>query len=1125
MKKLYEINELINRATAAGLKGWETSDKYRESISSRLTMSLLSEKDKRLLELNFLRSLMSTSDGVMNYSSTVPLKSFFHKKKRDKVVLYEILSLVVMEDGSIVKEVRTMQYCKAFGSNLLSWKVKEDYGDYEIRHLPNNELIVVAALSNKDSLAATRELVLNGYEDWEYLPSSNAQTRTNSAWFCKKMVGSENFMNSITNGRWNRIKGNTVKVAKIAKYFGLIYTSTNEVRIGRPIATKFINGAFLIKSDRTKHELADGDTICSASFAEELATKMYGKDSPEVKAVRMGFGIQIRIGAQVKGMLYAIPDKLWNTRFKGYDLILTGSTLKVGGPNDLPKELDHGIIHVANVFDTDKQDKDLTFMFTQNMLNSNNSYNDAKAIVDKHIGYELKDMLNALENQTAFMKYFNVLSSEGIDLQEALKAIVGNYPNALKDELVFRSAKNQFKFRLDQLKEGKLRGCFLRCLLTDPSVWFLGEYNGEEIIYDENSIKECLIQPGQIFSRTKGKRLLMARSPSNVDGQMVPVDNIRYNIDDRVTINGVAVLTSELFGTDSKLANFSFLCGYDDTRFLLAGADTDGDTEKEMILVPGEDLIKEFKGDEEAISKYVGPWRELWAPAKGFIAIGDTQFKAKEVPFSYEALKECKSNSLIPDNTGIITNNLFALDDFYATLFYSRSIKDVNEVINGNMLYVLARMAYNADIAINGNTKQDSLMSEFKRLYDPEIVTLIESMSSYIKVLKELDIYNLMLNKKIERVRKVFIENKDVVIAWKRATMSYLRNCIELFAHLQMIQIDAASTGNYPNLDMFNFARLAQTQQTSNPDGSTEKVLIRVEPTWFCHVKERKYPLGVFKSRSVQGMIFNSVCEAEKKLKEAKLDAPVRLFSDLDNEAQTDVEEFTNNLVQAEMLKSMFIKSHHLDAETLKEKLKEENKRVKKYMSIKAEKILKKYTINDVVKAAYKISLNSLRKEEEGSATRASMFLRYFGAYAAALLKKDGDTIVCAIKDCRPVEGMLKATNGVIINGMNVVGYISCKDDLEGYIKNDMFIAKPVVKSIVTSRMLITEQVSDTDVLSVRTEIKDNRPVVSLFKGEKRVAEALHRFYAVMAQLNGKKVTLKVIPSENKTKNCEITVL
>jgi hypothetical protein len=30
---------------------------------------------------------------------------------------------------------------------------------------------------------------------------------------------------------------------------------------------------------RLQHELADGDTICSASFAEELATKMYGKDS------------------------------------------------------------------------------------------------------------------------------------------------------------------------------------------------------------------------------------------------------------------------------------------------------------------------------------------------------------------------------------------------------------------------------------------------------------------------------------------------------------------------------------------------------------------------------------------------------------------------------------------------------------------------------------------------------------------------------------------------------------------------------------------------------------------------------------------------------------------------------
>ena len=1125
MKTIYEINELINKAANAGMKGWETSDKYREQISTKLSCGLLSEKDRGLLELNYLRSLMSTSDGTLNYSSTVPFKNFFPKKKKDKVILYEISSFVVKEDGSIIKEVRTMQYCKAFGSKLLTWKIKEDYGDYEIRYLPNEELVVIAATKDEESMAETRKLILESYEDWEYLPSSNAQTRTNTAWFCKKIVGAENFMNSITNGRWNRIKGNKTKIAKIAKYFGLIYTSSKEVNLGRSIKAKYIKGAFLIKANGDRHELADGDTICSISLAIEIATAMYGANSIQVAMVRMGFGIQIRIGAQVKGMLYAIPDKLWNTRFKGYDLVLTGSTLKVGGADDMPKELEQGIIHVVNTFDIANENKELTFMFTQLFLNPENSYDDVKAIISKHINYELQDMFNALQDQSAFMNYFNVLSNESIDLQEALKAIVGAYPHALKDELVFRSAKNQFRFRFDQLKEGKLKGGFLRCMLTDPSVWFLGDYNGEEIIYDEYSIKECLIQPGQIFSRTKGKELLMTRSPSNVDGQMVPVENARYLLEDRVTINGVTLMTSELFGSDSDLANFTFLCGYDDTRFLLAGADTDGDTTKEVILVPGEDLVKKFKGDEEAISKYVGPWRELWAKRDGFIAIGDTVFKAKEVEFSYEALKETKAASLIPDNTGIITNNLFGLDDLYASMFYSRNIRAINELINGNMMYVLSRMAYNADIAVNGNEKRESMMSAFESLYDPDICKIIASMDSYIKTLKDLGIYKLMFEKKVDAIRHIFSENKAVVITWKRETMAYLRKCIELFAHLQMIQIDAASTGNYPQLDMFNFARLAQEQRVSNADGTVTKTLIRVEPSWFCHIKGRKYPLGVFKSRSVQGVIYDTVCEAEKTLKDFKLEAPIRLFSDLENEAQADVEEFADNLVQAEMLKSMFVKSFHLDAEALEEKLKEENKRVKKYMSIKAEKILKSYTINDAVKAAYKISLTSLRKEEEGSATRASMFLRYFGAYAAALLKKDNDTIVCAIRDCYPTEGMLKAENGIIFNGTNIVGYISCKDELEGYVKNDMFIAKPVVKSIVTSRIFTIGKFSDTDTLSVKTEIRENKPVVSFYKEGERVAEAMNKFYAVMAQLNGKKVTLRVAETSNKTKSCEITVL
>ncbi|MBQ8281656.1 MAG: hypothetical protein IJZ25_04570, partial [Lachnospiraceae bacterium] len=153
-------------------------------------------------------------------------------------------------------------------------------------------------------------------------------------------------------------------------------------------------------------------------------------------------------------------------------------------------------------------------------------------------------------------------------------------------------------------------------------------------------------------------------------------------------------------------------------------------------------------------------------------------------------------------------------------------------------------------------------------------------------------------------------------------------------------------------------------------------------------------------------------------------------------------------------------------------------------------------------------------------------FIRYFGPYAAALLKKDSDTIVCAIRDCRPTEGILRAQNGRIVNGMNIVGYISCKDELEGYIKNDMFIAKPVAQKVLNTRLLPLKPFTDVEVLQVKTEIRDNKPVVSFYKGEDRVAESLHRFYAVLSSLNGKNITVKLDRSgSNKTQNCEIMVL
>lgn len=153
------------------------------------------------------------------------------------------------------------------------------------------------------------------------------------------------------------------------------------------------------------------------------------------------------------------------------------------------------------------------------------------------------------------------------------------------------------------------------------------------------------------------------------------------------------------------------------------------------------------------------------------------------------------------------------------------------------------------------------------------------------------------------------------------------------------------------------------------------------------------------------------------------------------------------------------------------------------------------------------------------------MFLRFFGAYTAALLKKDNETIVCAIRDCRPAEGMLSAKNGVIVNGMNIVGYISCKDDLEGYVKNGMFIAKPVLKRVINSRLLPFNPFTDVEVLQARAELRDNKPVISFYKGSHKVAESLHRFYAVLAKLDGKHVTVKLSGGETKTRNCEITVL
>jgi hypothetical protein len=1116
-KELKKVRTLANKAVKAGKCGWEIDLPILENIDAL--------EDPAKLKLLFNQSLMIDNKNRMLFKNEVKRA---RKLNGGKKISFTLLTTAIIDaTGNAKRGFSLMHNSKAFSSPLLKTEVLEDHGDYEIKYFPRQDLILVKAASDKVDgralgLEQARKWVINGISTHEYLPSSNAQTRTNSFYMINKAIGADAFMMEITHGRWAKNKGLKVTIAKEAKYEGLMHSVSTKVELGHEIRVKYITGAFLYKEDGTIIELADGDTIARRSLVVEIAEKLYGEDSAEAMMAKLGFGIQIRIGTQVKGMIYGVPDKLWNTRFKGYDLVLTKSTLKVGGPDDLPAELKQGIINVVNVFDVTKAEKMSTFMHTELFLNGKNKYEDLQRIVSTHIGYEVEDMKEALRSKEAFMNYFKLLGNDSIDVQEALKTIVGSKDGALNDELIFRSAKNQFKFRFKQMKEGKLRGCFGRCLLTDPSIWFLGRYDGKEIRYTEKTIKSCLIQPGQVFSRTIGEELLLSRSPSNHPGQMVAVKNVRYDLCDKIKIKGVTLLTSELFGTDSDLANFTFLCGYCDTRLLLAGADTDGDTIKEMILVPGEDLIIFFNGDEKAISKYVGPWRELWAPRPGFIAIGDTMFKPKSVPFSYEALKECKAESLIPKSVGIITNILFAIVDLYATLFYTRKLSDFIGLLNGNMLKVLAHMAYNAHMAVIGDDKHPSKMPEFEKLYDPKIVETIKETAFLFGFLTDKRLYKLMFGKKVDAVKKLMVTEEGLWKDLRKEIMKYLGLCIEILCHLQMIEIDAASTGNYPNMEMFNFARNSQIEKVSTSEG-VANVMLTVAPTWFYSVRGKQFKPGLFKSRSVQGVIYDAACAAEKEMMGFKLKNPIRLFDETEeHECEKDISVFTDNLIQSEIVKKAYLKSLCCSDKEEKELMdKELSREVKAYMNLKVEQLMEKYSVNDLVSASYKASLQSLRKEEEGSATRASMFLRFFGPYAAALLKKDTDTMVYAINKCIPKEGMFTAEDGVIKDGpCNVLGYIPTKARLEGYIKNNMFVCKHMPEEEISLRTYFTNEINSGDTVEIKVEVKGLKSIVALYRDNIKVGEIMNKFLSKAAPYKGRKMVISYDESDKKAKTC-----
>lgn len=1052
-----------------------------------------------------------------------------------------------------------------------NWEIKEETDDAIIYHLPNDELVKYHTSSETvmhdgklvaDGIPTAKHLIANGNDKYQSFPGSNADSRSNSFWMLSKDIDMDEFLDEATDGLWSKIKNNQWKIAKIRKYLGLICSSSDEISIGRKLKVALIKGPILPWDPEFR--ATDGLILICESAAREIVAKKYGKSSKMLKEIKAGFVFQVRIGAQVKGLVLVISDELWNTRFAGLDMVLTDTTLKVGDENNLPAALETGTINIVNLFNREKEDKKLTFMFTQMLINPNLTISKVQEILRKHVTWIREDIEAALKDQTKFLEKFGVESSETVDLQSNLRASVAICPRALKDKLFIKSAINQSKYEFDDLKAGKLPGVKMRVMVPNPLLFFLGTYNRKtgEIIHSKSSLEKCLLKEGEVYDDIAAEEILITRSPSNIPGQMVKAVNARYRLENKkIKIGGKTFTMSDIFRT-GEWCNTIYFNAVDNIAARLAGADYDGDTVKIAVLKPGKELMEKHNGDNTSLAKEIGPWRELFCEHTPFIAIGDTVNSEKPKVLTWEALRESKNISMVIDQTGEITNNLFFLIELMMSCYYiylSIVKNDISlvqakamlgNILKPNVCWILQQMAYHANGCMCGNPKskiyQIPTIVEIKKKFDKGIVAEMEGIDLFYDFLKKSGLYDLMAAKKSSLVLdKLFsskYEGKLLAKVFLNRTMAYLMKCARVFGHLQMIQIDAASTGFYPDLKLFSFARLRHEGKVikKNEDGTTTEKTVGIEaaPAWFYDVKDKKLNHGVYpKSYSVQGILYEIAKEEWEKVKAFKIENETPLFDKTDNvEADKWVNIFAQNLYQAETLKAVLLSKLRTDSKDRNEEMaKFYNQEVKANMSEKVKFLETKAPISDLVKKAYWLSRSAMDGHDfdakaetsikgveksitTGSATKANMFMRYFGTLAAAYLKHGQDSLVFKVKEPIMVEGLVVSNNGKLTHDGAEVGTILEKGMFEGYMSNGYYICKPTIEESIPTRILMVQREGwgHKDALDAKIEIRDGKSTLAFYKDHLKVAEAMAFHAAQLLNLKNRKVTVSIDAEDKK---------
>lgn len=1018
---------VAEKAIQSGLHGWE--------ISAH-TLDGLAEMNKRAQNVTLFRSVFYGDRGELLQDALNLLNEGNPHEKEVKENLYEVEKIFLQEDGSYRVEPIRMGYCQAFGK--VQAELVESHPTYNVYRISDLMVVGKEGMLYDGLQRAVKEGFLHNNRTYRFLISSAAQTRTDECWFynTSKWTAHDEVMTHFYGSLWTYLKKKKVTLSKVMKYFGLMFSTVSKVEVGRRVSYKYVT-----ITDSKGGSPIDGNCIMSVSFAKLLAEKM-NINADEVDG---SFSLQIRIGSVVKGTITAEVDKVFKSRYGDVDIVLNDSVVKVKDENGnpvIPEDLEKGIVHVCNTFHVSKSPSTSTFMHVIGMGRDDQFSDDLRKIIADFVSYEVEAMKAALTSKESFLAYFGQ-NEDSIDLIDKAKAIVVENPNGINDPLVHKSLINLFKFKFRDLACGKLGGMFLNLLLPDPSWYFCGTYDesARTITYTEEQEKELFLQEGEVLSRLEGEKLLLTRSPSNEKGQMPVVTNILYAGgknhkagNKTVRLNGVRVSIEELFGLNCPWANAIYVSSLGETPIhaVLAGADFDGDTVKAAILVPSKSLKASLS--EKELVKKIGIWHQI-IPLEGynpFVAIGDTKNKPVAAPLTEANVIEERCKHLVPDNTGIITNNATALADMAETLRKIKKISELARLLTPSVIFVVVRMAYQAHLKL---TTEEGL---YREKFDDGIVNQMLGLIKLYNFLADNNLYGMMVNFKSAQLLNALKSDLKLCGQFRKELLFFLDTAVQILCHLQMIQIDAAATGNYPDLNLFTFCRAQQKRVKK--DGTSESVT--AYPTWFAQAKDMKFDKNMFYSCSMQGLIKEIVTNAWNEFKQQKPDKPETLAGlngKVSDEIKAEVNRLYSNATQAEMVAQILLQSSKFSSERIQRKAETFYKRiVRSGMKAKAIRLVDKHGLQPVLTAAYQLSYGSLTKEG-GSQTRANFFLRYFGSLAAVYCSQLGlgyNVLFANVTEKDVVEDMpvTVVENNIYVDD-KVIGTCKCKDLLYGELK------------------------------------------------------------------------------------------